>query len=153
MGRSGQAQRSPLSLKIRDHPTSKRRLWHLKAAPGKFEVKRLGALEHSNDGMVVSSGDYSASNFAGSASSLFFCFLIPCVFCMIFFLPSRDMAIMSLRRCRPMVHQTIDFQRKFRERLCRLVHFPELFTVASHEHRDFTGGLGKMQQGSVHFLL
>ena len=49
--------------------------------------------------------------------------------------------------------QTIDFQRKFREHLCCLVHFPELFTVASHEHRDFTGGLGKMQQGSVHFLL
>ena len=47
----------------------------------------------------------------------------------------------------------IDFQRKFRERLCRLVHFPELFTVASHEHCDFTGGLGKMQPGSVHFLL
>ena len=48
---------------------------------------------------------------------------------------------------------SIDFQRKFRERLCRLVHFPELFTVASHEHRNFSGGLGKMQQGSVHFLL
>ena len=53
----------------------------------------------------------------------------------------------------PPREEPIDFQRKFRERLCRLVHFPELFTVASHEHRDFTGGLGKMQQGSVHFLL
>jgi hypothetical protein len=40
---------------------------HVKAAPGKFEVKRLGALEHSNDGMVVSSSGYSASNFTGSA--------------------------------------------------------------------------------------
>ena len=39
----------------------------LRAAPGKFEVKRLGALEHSNDGMVVSSSGYSASNFTGSA--------------------------------------------------------------------------------------
>jgi hypothetical protein len=47
----------------------------------------------------------------------------------------------------------IDFQRKFRERLCRLVHLPELFTVASHEPRNFTGGLGKMQSGSVHCLL
>jgi hypothetical protein len=37
------------------------------AAPGKFEVKRLGALEHSNDGMAVSSGGYSVSNFTGSA--------------------------------------------------------------------------------------
>jgi hypothetical protein len=36
-------------------------------APGKFEVKRLGALEHSSDGMVVSSSGYSASNFMGSA--------------------------------------------------------------------------------------
>ena len=39
------------------------------AAPGKFEVKRLGALEHSNDGMAVSSSGYSVSNFAGSANS------------------------------------------------------------------------------------
>src|SRR2546426_1745858 len=31
MGLRGQAQRSPLSLKIRDHPTSKRGLWHLKS--------------------------------------------------------------------------------------------------------------------------
>ena len=48
---------------------------------------------------------------------------------------------------------TIDFQRKFRGRLCRLVYFPELFTVARHEHRDFTRRLGKMQQRPVHFLL
>jgi hypothetical protein len=38
-----------------------------KVAPGKFEVKRRGALEHRNDGMTVLSGGYSASNFAGSA--------------------------------------------------------------------------------------
>ena len=37
------------------------------AAPGKFEMKRLGALEHRNDGMAVSSDGYAASNFAGSA--------------------------------------------------------------------------------------
>jgi hypothetical protein len=39
----------------------------LGAAPGNFEVKRRGALEHSNDGMAVSSRGYSASNFTGSA--------------------------------------------------------------------------------------
>ena len=37
--------------------------------------------------------------------------------------------------------------------LCCLVCFAERFTVARHEYRDFTGGLGKMQQGPVHFLL
>ena len=37
------------------------------AAPGKFEVKRLGALEHRNNEMVVFPGGYSASNFTGSA--------------------------------------------------------------------------------------
>jgi hypothetical protein len=47
----------------------------------------------------------------------------------------------------------IDFRRKFREHLCCRVHFPELFTVASREHRDFTGGLGKRPPGSVHVLL
>lgn len=31
LGLSGQAQRSPLSLKRRDHPTSQRRLWHRKS--------------------------------------------------------------------------------------------------------------------------
>jgi hypothetical protein len=38
-----------------------------KAAPGKFEVKRLGALSYRNDDMAVPSGDYFTSNFAGSA--------------------------------------------------------------------------------------
>ena len=33
------------------------------------------------------------------------------------------------------------------------VHFPELLTVAGHEHRDFMGGVGKMEQGPVHFVL
>lgn len=37
------------------------------AAPEKLEVKKFGALEHRNDGMAVSSGGYSASNFSGSA--------------------------------------------------------------------------------------
>src|SRR4030095_10387430 len=37
------------------------------AAPGKFEVKRLGALSYRNDDMAVPSGDYFTSNFAGSA--------------------------------------------------------------------------------------
>ena len=37
------------------------------AAPGKCEMKRLGALEQRNDGMAVSSRGYSASNFTGSA--------------------------------------------------------------------------------------
>jgi len=37
------------------------------AAPGRFEVKRHGALGHSNDGMPVAPGSYSASNLAGSA--------------------------------------------------------------------------------------
>jgi hypothetical protein len=37
-----------------------------KAAPEKFEVKRFGALEHSNDNMAVISGGYSALNFTGS---------------------------------------------------------------------------------------
>jgi hypothetical protein len=37
------------------------------AAPAKFEVKRLGALEHNSDDMVVTSSGYSASNFTGSA--------------------------------------------------------------------------------------
>ena len=32
-------------------------------------MKRRGALEHSNDGIAVSSRGYSASNFTGSASS------------------------------------------------------------------------------------
>jgi hypothetical protein len=40
------------------------------AAPAKFEVKRLGALEHSSDDMVVTSSGYSASNFTGSAIPL-----------------------------------------------------------------------------------
>src|SRR4029434_125269 len=39
----------------------------LQAAPGKFEVKRLRAVEHKNDGRVVSSSSYSASNFSGAA--------------------------------------------------------------------------------------
>jgi len=39
-------------------------------APGKFEVKRLGALEHSHDGMAVSSSGYSASNFVASAFTI-----------------------------------------------------------------------------------
>jgi hypothetical protein len=33
-------------------------------------MKRLGALEHRNDGMEVSSSGYSTSNFTGSAKSL-----------------------------------------------------------------------------------
>ena len=37
------------------------------AAPEKFEVKRLGAVEYRNNGMTVSSSSYSASNFAGAA--------------------------------------------------------------------------------------
>src|SRR5215813_11620 len=37
------------------------------AAPGKFEVPRLGALRHRNDGMAAPCGGYSASNFTGSA--------------------------------------------------------------------------------------
>jgi hypothetical protein len=37
------------------------------AAPGKFEVKRLGAVEHKMDGMAVSSSSYSASYFSGAA--------------------------------------------------------------------------------------
>jgi|RhiMetdeSRZDD1v2_1073273.scaffolds.fasta_scaffold734839_1 hypothetical protein len=37
------------------------------AAPGKFEVPRLGALRHRNDGMVVPCGAYSTLNFTGSA--------------------------------------------------------------------------------------
>jgi hypothetical protein len=41
------------------------RMW--RAAPGKFEVKRLRALEHSNNGITVSFGGYSTSNFTGSA--------------------------------------------------------------------------------------
>ena len=42
-------------------------LRRLIAAPGKFEVKRLGAVEHRNDGMAVSSSGYFDSNFAGAA--------------------------------------------------------------------------------------
>jgi hypothetical protein len=37
------------------------------AAPEKFEVKRLEALEHRNNGMAVFSSSYSASNFTASA--------------------------------------------------------------------------------------
>ena len=37
------------------------------AAPGKFEVKRFGALETRNDGMALSFGGYFVSNFSGSA--------------------------------------------------------------------------------------
>ena len=40
------------------------------ATPGKFEVKRHGALSHSNDYMAVSPDGYSASDFAGSAICL-----------------------------------------------------------------------------------
>src|SRR5712671_2188690 len=40
------------------------------SAYGKFEVKRPGALRHSNDDMAIRSGGYSASNFAGSALML-----------------------------------------------------------------------------------
>src|SRR6266478_1173379 len=40
------------------------------AATPKFEVKRYGDPGYSNDGMAVSPGGYSASDFAGSASSL-----------------------------------------------------------------------------------
>jgi hypothetical protein len=41
--------------------------WGAIAAPGKFEVKRLGAVEHKNDNRAVSSSSYSASNFLGAA--------------------------------------------------------------------------------------
>src|SRR5262249_28131052 len=41
------------------------------AAPGKFEVKRLAVLGHKNGGMAISSGGYSASDFAGFAIKLF----------------------------------------------------------------------------------
>src|SRR2546427_11347822 len=37
------------------------------AAPGKFEVKRHGALSHSNNCMAIFSDGYCALNFAGSA--------------------------------------------------------------------------------------
>ena len=37
------------------------------AAPGKFEVPRLGALRNRNDGMTIPYDGYSASNFTGSA--------------------------------------------------------------------------------------
>ena len=39
------------------------------ATPGKFEVKRLGALRHRNDRMAVPCDGYSTSNFTGSANS------------------------------------------------------------------------------------
>jgi hypothetical protein len=39
----------------------------LRAATPKFEAKRHGASEHSNNCVAVSSGGYSASNFAGAA--------------------------------------------------------------------------------------
>src|SRR3989454_5720106 len=41
----------------------------LKASPPKFETKKHGASDHINNCMTVSSGGYSASNFAGPASS------------------------------------------------------------------------------------
>jgi hypothetical protein len=39
------------------------------------------------------------------------------------------------------------------ELLCCFVHLPELLTIAGHEHRDFIGSVGKMEQGPVHFVL
>jgi hypothetical protein len=38
-----------------------------KAAPRKFEAKRLGPLEYRNDEMAVTSNGYSVSNFTGAA--------------------------------------------------------------------------------------
>src|SRR2546426_10972255 len=40
------------------------------AATPKFEAKRRGASDHSDNCMVVASGGYCASNFAGSAIHL-----------------------------------------------------------------------------------
>jgi hypothetical protein len=48
--------------------TRQKSVWNQPAAPGKFEVKRLGAVEHKKDGMAVSSSSYSASNFSGAAN-------------------------------------------------------------------------------------
>jgi len=70
-------QRITRSHGIRDRKNGRLRRLHLPvayprsdlaAAPGKFEVKRRGALEHRNDGMAVPSGGYSASNFPGAAA-------------------------------------------------------------------------------------
>jgi hypothetical protein len=45
----------------------------------------------------------------------------------------------------------IDFPKMFRAPLC--CYGTERFTVSRHENRDFTGGLGKMKQGTVDFRL
>ena len=45
----------------------------------------------------------------------------------------------------------IDFPKMFRAPLGRLG--AERFTVARHQHRDLTGRLSKMKQGTVHFRL
>ena len=48
------------------------------AAPRKFEVKKHGALNHSNGYMAVFPASYPASNFTGSASSAAACRTAPC---------------------------------------------------------------------------
>src|SRR5438093_9644221 len=52
---------------LRNGPVTHPSLW---ANHSKFEVKRCGASDHSNDCMAVSLGCYAASNFAGSADCL-----------------------------------------------------------------------------------
>jgi hypothetical protein len=51
----------------------------------------------------------------------------------------------------PLRQGTIDFPKMFRAPLC--CYGTECCTVSRHENRNFTGGLRKMNQGTVDFRL